>query len=259
MPSAAEHFRTQDDDLYEPCLQLKQGARVIGYQVRNIYMDMVKIDDSYQDDLSQEFVVEFDAQGRISNVNIAMNKLQYQDLLREGEQLNDMDRRMQIINFCEQFANAYRTMDMQFMEDIFSEDALIITGTVLQRTQATITARYNPETGERLPDDPEVTYTSQTKKEYLQKLRNIFNRQRGQRGGFVNVQFSDYSITRHGAKPNYYGVTLRQKWNTKGYSDEGIVFLVWDFTDEEHPKIQVRTWQPTWATKRFTLGSFRLR
>ena len=30
----------------------------------------------------------------------------------------------------------------------------------------------------------------------------------------------------------------------KHYSDEGYLFLVWDFSDEENPKIHVRTWQP---------------
>lgn len=254
----AVHFRTQDDDIYETCLQRKQGARVVGYQVRNIYMDMVKIDDSYEDDLTQEFVIDFDAQGRISNVNIAMSKLQYQELMRAGEELDDMDRRLQIVKFCEDFANAYCKMDLKFMEDIFSDDALIITGTVRQRQKATIAAP-NPEVGEQMPDGRTVTYTSHTKEQYLQKLRECFNNQRHKKGGFVSVTFSDYSIVRHGAKPNYYGVTLRQQWKTKGYEDEGIVFLVWDFTDEEHPKIQVRTWQPIWATKRFTLGSFRLR
>lgn len=255
------HFCTQDDDIYEPCLQLKQGSSLSGYQVRNVYMEMMPVDDSYQDDPVQEFVINFDAQGRISNVNIAMGKLQYQELMQAGEQLNDIDHRLQIINFCEQFANAYNKMDMNFLEDIFSEDALIITGSVRQRQPATISARVNPETGERMPNQPEVVYTSQTKQQYLNKLRGIFNRQKNQPGGYIKVEFSDYEIVRHGAagKQNYYGVTLRQKWSTKGYSDEGVVFLVWNFADEEHPKIEVRTWQPTWAKKRYTLGSFRLR
>lgn len=257
----AVHFRTQDDDFYQNCLQHRQAGRVSGYQVRGIYMDMVPVDDSYQEDLSQEFVIELDAQGRISDLNIAMNKLQYQDLMKQGELLGDMDRREQVIHFCEQFANAYHKMDIQFMDDIFSDDALIITGSVRKRAPATIGLRQNPETGVTLPNQDKVTYTVHTKAQYLANLKRIFNNQRNMKGGFVDVKFDDYTVVRHPAKPNYYGVTLRQRWSTKGYSDEGIVFLVWDFTDEEHPKIQVRTWQAMDTTEKeiFTLNHFKLR
>lgn len=255
------HFRTQDDDFYQPCLAHRRAGRVTGYQVRNIYMDMKPVDDSYQESLVQEFVIELDAQGRISDVNIAMSKLQYQDLLRDGERLNDLDRREQIINYCEQFSNAYHRMDLQFMEDVFSDDALIITGRVRQRVPSNMMLRHDPETGRPLPKQSDVEYTVHTKQEYLNNLRRIFTNQRNKPGGFVNVEFSDYKITRSGAKPNFYGVTVKQRWNTKGYGDEGIVFLVWDFTNEERPKIQVRTWQEmsTEERKIFTLNDFKLR
>lgn len=248
------HFRTQDDDFYQNCLRHRRG----GYQVRNIYMDMKPIDDSYQEDLSQEFVIEFDAQGRISDVNIAMGKLQYQDILKQGEQLDDLDKREQIIFFCEQFKNAYKKMDIKFMEDIFSDDALIITGRVRQHVKSSVIMR-NPEIN--LPKQPNVDYVVQTKAEYLKNLRNCFDKQKGKRGGYINVEFNDYKVVRHPAKPNYYGVTLKQSWHSKGYHDEGIVFLVWNFTDEEHPKIEVRTWQAMTTTEReiFTLNNFKLR
>ena len=53
---------------------------------------------------------------------------------------------------------------------------------------------------------------------------------------------------------------LKQGWFTKNYSDEGIVFIVWDFTDEFNPKIMVRTWQPMEIDDKdvFTLNNFKL-
>lgn len=248
------HFRTQDDDFYEICLRRRSG----GYEVRKIYMDMKPIDDSYQEDLSQEFVVIFDSQGRISDFNIAMEKLQYQAILKEGELLDDLEKREDIIRFCEDFKSAYKKMDIHFMEDIFSDDALIITGRVREHVKSSVIMK-NPEVN--LPKQANVEYTVQTKKEYLDNLRKCFNRQKGQRGGYINVEFSDYKVVRHPAKPNYYGVTLKQSWHSKGYHDEGIVFLVWNFTDENHPKIEVRTWQAMSTTEReiFTLNNFKLR
>ena len=218
------HFRTQDDDFYQPCLRHRHAGRVTGYQVRGIYMEMNPIDDSYQEDRLQEFVIELDPQGRISDVNIAMNKVQYDALLKEGKRLDDLDRMEQIISFCEQFRMAYNKMDLQFMEDIFSDDALIITGRVRQHEKATITMK-NPEV--KLPQTSSVEYTTQNKQEYIDNLRRLFQRQKGMKGGFINVKFDEYKVVRHPAKPNYFGVTLKQSWNSKGYHDEGIVFLVW--------------------------------
>jgi len=254
------HFSTQDDDIYEPCLQLKRGGRVTGYQVRNIYMDMKPIDDSYDEDRSQEFIIEFDTQGRISDVNIAMGKLQYQELLKEGELLNDFDQRQQIIYFCEQLKGAYNKMDIQFMEDVFSDDALIVTGRVRQRVKGSaISVQRNDEV--KLPNQSNTEYTVQTKQQYLSKLSDTFKRQRNMKGGYINVKFDEYKVVRHPAKPNYYGVTLKQSWHSKGYSDEGILFLVWDFSNEEHPTIHVRTWQAMNTDERdiFTLNNFKLK
>ena len=42
----------------------------------------------------------------------------------------------------------------------------------------------------------------------------------------------------------FLSATLKQEWNTNRYSDVGFIFLMIDFQDENHPLIQVRTWQP---------------
>lgn len=248
------HFRTQDDDFYQICLHKPLG----GYQVREIYMEMKPIDDSYQENPVQEFVIEFDSQGRIRDVNIAMEKIQYDTLLKYGKELDDLDRAEQIISFCEQFANAYHKMDIAYMQDVFSDDALIITGRVRQRVKTSVTFN-NPEVN--LPKQNDVEYTVQTKSQYLSKLAECFDKQKRLPGGYINVKFEEYKVVRHPAKPNYYGVTLKQSWNSKGYHDEGIVFLVWNFTDEDHPKIEVRTWQAMSTEEReiFTLNNFKLR
>ena len=60
---------------------------------------------------------------------------------------------------------------------------------------------------------------------------------------------------------------LHQLYSSSTYSDDGYLFLLWDFRDEENPKIHVRTWQPKYldqsqlqiATKRdqvFTFDDF---
>lgn len=239
------HFRCLDDDIVEHCLQLRNGNRSVrGYQVRNIAVLMKPLDSSYTDDLNQEVCIDFDTSGKITDFNLTMGIRQYSRLMKEGIELDDMDRRMQIVHYVEQFRTAYNQKDINFMENIFSDDALIVTGKVIQRVPSEIgAAQIN------------VKYDVQDKKQYLAGLRNVFAKQ-----GYINVKFNDYRIKRHGAKPNYYGVTLVQEWNSTTYSDKGIVFLVWDFTNDNAPKIHVRTWQPTNIAEDevFTLNKFKL-
>ena len=238
------HFRIVDDDIVDHCLSIRSSkGTVIGYQVRNIAIEMKPFDDSYDGDLNQEVCINFDRDGKISDFNIAMGLHQYTKLMKEGEMINDIDRRMQILHWVEQFRNAYIQKDINFMENVFSDDALIITGKVVKRRHTDM-------------KPINVEYTTQGKQQYLAGLRRVFRN-----NSYINVKFDDITIVRHGAKPNYYGVTLKQGWNTKGYSDEGIVFIVWDFTDELHPQIHVRTWQPMQTEEGdiFTLRNFKLR
>lgn len=237
------HFRVLDDDIVEHCLRVKSSSgAVIGYQVRNIAVEMKPLDNSYVGDRNQEVCINFDRNGKISDFNITMGLQQYLKIIKEGEKLNDMDRRMQILHWVEQFRNAYCQKDINFMENVFSDDALIVTGKVVKR-----------EHTDMKPIN--VEYTTQGKQQYLAGLRRVFRN-----NGYINVKFDDIEIVRHGAKPNYYGVTLKQGWFTKNYSDEGIVFIVWDFTDEFNPKIMVRTWQPMEIDDKdvFTLNNFKL-
>ena len=74
------------------------------------------------------------------------------------------------------------------------------------------------------------------------------------------MKFDEIKVIRHGANKDFYGVTLIQHWNSSTYSDEGILFLVWDFSNPYQPKIDVRTWQPmeTEQGEIFTLNSFKI-
>lgn len=241
------HFRCIDDDIVEHCLSVKSNGRVKEYQVRNIAIEMKPVDSSYTDDLNQEVCINFSPTGTISDFNITMGIQQYARLMKEGATLDDVDERMQIIHFCEQFRNAYMQKDIQFMQNVFSEDALIITGKVIMRKKADVQLAQK-----------DYEYSVKNKQEYLKNLKAIFD---NPKTGSINVDFQDYKIKRHGSKPNYYGVTLIQNWRTNTYQDEGIVFLVWDFSDKNNPKIQVRTWQPmdTEEDEVFTLNRLKLR
>lgn len=189
------HFAIEDDDIVDHCIGLpgKSG----GYRVQNIGVLMnPKPESGYDGEKRREIYIDLDKSGRIVDFNFTIGMNMYTEILKKGEELGDLDRRLQIIDWCEHFAKAYCDKNMKFMQTIFSDDAIIITGkTTMQRVR----------TDMGMKDQAKVKYVQQTKAQYLSNLSKVFNS-----NSYVNVKFDDYKVIRHGAKPNYYGVTLRQ-------------------------------------------------
>lgn len=238
-------FRTLDDEIVTNYIRLG-GGQFSGWQVRNIEVEMKPLDETYKENKIQEVSIDFDKNGRIVDFNFTLGINQYMRIIKEGEELDDLDRRMQILHYVEQFRNAYNQKDINFMDAVFSEDALIITGKVIRRVPNELQIRSTR---------PEIQYTKQSKQQYLANLKRVFAR-----NGYINVKFDEIKVLRHGANPNFYGVTLIQHWNSSTYSDEGILFLVWNFENPDSPQINVRTWQPmeTPDDDIFTLDNFKI-
>lgn len=221
-------FYCIDDVVDQYCIRRNSGE----YEVRNIPLMLRSKDGKSDDEYYQEAVATFDAGGNIVRFNITISMQLYMNVLREGLEVKDKYYRELILDFTERFRTAYNTHNKQFLNAVFSEDALIITGHVVERRTAD---------GIRLPD--KVVMKKQTKKEYLDKLFKIFDKDKK---NLIRVTFDDIKIRRH-PNPKHdkmYGVTLHQGYTSATYHDDGYLFLLWDFTDEQNPKIHVRTWQP---------------
>lgn len=224
------HFQPEDQYIGETLLNSNNG-----YQIRNIPLQ-IKPQDAGTNTDYKEAVINFDLNGNISSVYFSIEKNTYKQIMEKGIQLDDMSRRMEILDYVERFRTSYNQKDLSFLNQVFSDDALIISGKVIQT---------NPNMSDGMALAlPKVKYTKQNKKQYLAKLQRIFRNTR-----YINVAFDDVQIKRHGSNPNIYGVRVVQHWNTSFYSDEGYVFMVWDFTDPNHPQIHVRTWQPMYLDK----------
>ena len=180
----------------------------------------------------QEGVVTLDSTGRITNFHMAVDPELYINVMGSAKAVEDVERRMLILEYVERFRNAYNLKDMNFLEQIYSDDALIITGKVIKQVK----------TDKKMADvdNVKIEYSRQSKKEYLTRLASVFKGNKR-----INVTFDDIKVARHPAKEAFYGVTLKQGWEADRYSDVGWLFLLWDFTNPEAPQIHVRTWQPT--------------
>lgn len=220
------HFRCNRSTVIRPILK-----SVTGFEVRGISITLRPLDDTYHGDIDKELVVCFDNTGTITAVHTALDNNMYSSIMTGGNAVEDMARRNEIVKFVEDFRSYYEEKNIEALRNVFSEDALIITGKVMPT---------------RLPNDAngfynQISYTKQTKEQYLEGLKNVFAKNK-----FIKVGFSNIRMVRHPAKANFYGVELRQDWkSSSGYHDEGYVFLLWEFRDGQEPLIHVRTWQPS--------------
>lgn len=218
-----------------------------GYQIRNIPLLIKPTGErEFNEDEYQEAVISFDQTGEVESFYLTISMNLYMKVIRDNRELTDLRRRQMILDYVEQFRTSYNQKDINFLEQVFSDDALIITGKVIQQRH-----------GDGL-STPKIQYNKQTKQQYLTNLRRVF-----QNTKYLKVNFDDIEVMRHPVNPDFYGVTLHQGWTSNTYHDEGYVFLLWDFRDENAPQIHVRTWQPDKIGKKalpkdeiFTLSDF---
>ena len=235
-----EHFRCVEDEIVERLLTTRDG-----YQVRGIPL-IVNAAEAGEELGYQEAVINFDRHGVITSFYYTIapelySKLRMNQMADKRHEVSDIKDRM-----------AYNQKDLKFLRQVFSDDALIITGKVVKIRKSEV-----------FPMGSKVIYTTQTKQEYLDNLSRAFKV-----ASYIKVTFDNVMIVEHPTIRGIYGVTVHQKWNTNRYSDEGYVFMVWDFRKPDAPQIHVRTWQPDWIDKEkgqklspndvFTLGDFDL-
>lgn len=216
-------FECTDEEITEHVLRTGTG-----YQVRNIPLMMrPKKGEDFNEEEYQEAVVNFDASGNVESFHLSISLNLYQKVIKSNLQLTDLRRRQLILDYVEQFRTAYNQKDVGFLNQVFSDDALIITGRVImQRHREGFTTQ-------------KIDYYKQGKAEYLRRLKASFARKK-----YIRVTFDEIEVMRHPTNTNFYGVTLHQGYTSDNYHDDGYLFLLWDFTDETRPQVHVRTWQP---------------
>ncbi|MDE6395045.1 MAG: hypothetical protein K2K77_06860 [Duncaniella sp.] len=157
-------------------------------------------------------------------------KVEAQKVLSGRLEETDSVNRHKILSYCEHLRTSYTTRDIDFIRQVFSDNALIIVGHVVRTGESVAAGNYSDK----------VQYSFRSKKSYLERLAKIFDS-----GKEIDVRFSGFRIMRHPTVKGIYGVTLRQKYSCGGYSDDGYLFLLWDFRNVSMPQIHVRTWQPS--------------
>ena len=194
-----------------------------GYLVRG-----VKANFSFKKNNTQfvEDLVFYLKDDLVQAVNFGLEQSAIQDIKGHGD-WNDTSR-LVLINFLENYKTAYALERLDYLEAVFSDDALIIVGNkVPQKRKMEIQAEdmdlYNKK---RL-----------TKSEYIAHMRQVFDKQE-----FVNIHFEDASVKKTSRKNERYQILIKQIYSSATYADTGYLFLLADLTDPKNPIIHVRVW-----------------
>jgi len=166
--------------------------------------------------------------GKISDITFGLDQTAVSDILKHEQWSESV--RLNLIDFMEHYKTAFALKRLDYIESIFSDEALIITGWMTK-------PKKNPE--HNYYENPIVHYNRFTKNEYLKHLSYSF-----QSKEFINIKFNDNDIRKSGKGGEVYGIQIQQDYFSSNYGDSGYLFLLIDMNDTTAPVIHVRTWQP---------------
>ena len=155
-------------------------------------------------------------------------------------------------SFLENYKTAYCLKRLDYIRDVFADDARIIVGNVLKHQQK---PRPGQERQISIEGQEIIRYNRYTKDEYLNQLAQTFSRSE-----FINIRFSRNEVqwlTKFKDK-KVFAIQIGQEYDSSRYADKGYLFLLVDLTDESLPQIYVRSWQPNEVSmdKLYNAGDF---
>lgn len=190
----------------------------------------------------EEVVFHFNKDTKIEGMSFGLSQTALNDIL--SKRVWKEQDQMILINFLEQYKTAYALKRLDYIENIYSNNALIITGTLV---------KVKPNEVNRYKDNRIVRYNKQTKEQYLKNLKYSFSSKE-----YINIKFEDSEIRKAGKGGDIFGVQIKQNYFSSNYGDVGYLFLIVDLNNCDEPIIHVRTWQPeiTANDKLYDLSSF---
>ncbi len=170
----------------------------------------------------------FDKDMKIEAVSFALNQ-KARNSIAAKTQWSESDRVL-LINFLQHLKTAYSLKRLDYLESVFSDNALIIVGTVV---------KLKPNADNPYKDNKIVKFNQVTKQDYIKNLSRSFKSNE-----FININFEESTIKKAGKGGNIYGIQIKQNYFSSNYGDEGWLFLMVDLNNPDQPIIHVRTWQP---------------
>lgn len=138
--------------------------------------------------------------------------------------------RTRIVGFLEDYRTSYATKNLEYLDKVFDDNAVIVLGKRLQ-----VAPQLNKE---GYMNNHRVQFTQLTKREFLRNLRRQF-----QSKDYINLHFSQNRIYQLQKGVERYGIEIKQDYYSSNYGDTGYLTMIFDLTNPDQPVIHVRTWQ----------------
>lgn len=223
---SAGKFKCTSELIRERLLQTQSG-----YELRNIPIVL--------DSVNQQLVFALDGEGTITDVYFSVAEHQYKNIGTNNRVIDETKKNI-IRDFLESFKTSYIKKDIDFINMVFSDKALIVVGKTISESDKQ--SLKITDTGKHTLYDSgnNATYKKMTKAEYISGLKRVFRNNKK-----IKVDFNDIEIIPHrkSGYEEFYGVRLKQRWQADTYQDYGLLFFVIQFRENDHPLIWVRVWQ----------------
>jgi len=223
------HIKILNNNITAELNETSMGFELRKIDVLNKYFSLNKRTAEY-------LILDFDKSGKLIDVNFGVINNLYQKFVGSFRGKKDWLNRQIIVKFLEKYRTAFLTRDIKVLDEIFAEKALIIVGRLIkaQNKNSTDLVKY-VKLNDSQPTYEQIRYT---KEQYLKKQKKIFRSRQD-----ITLDYSQFNIFRKNNTKGIFGISLRQRYLSTNYSDEGYLFLLIDFKGE-HPQIYVRSWQP---------------
>lgn len=178
----------------------------------------------------ESIVYEFDESKKINTLSFQLEQEAIADIAEKTRW--SKEAKHVLIRFLENYKTAYALKRLDYLGQIFSDDALIIVGSVVKKPTAL-------DKQVVFLNDKQVEYNRYTKAEYIKNLERCFARNE-----FINLRFTENDIKKVSNDKEVYGIQIKQDYFSSTYGDSGYLFLAVDLEVSDKPVIHVRTWQP---------------
>lgn len=177
---------------------------------------------------SEKINFSFNHNKKINAINFGLSHQAAKNII-EHKKWKEEDK-LVLIRFLESYKTAYALKQLDYIDKIFADDALIITGRVV---------KLKNNTDNVFADNTIVKYNRLSKAQFMKKLKYSFSSKE-----YINLKFEDSKIRKSGYKGDVYGINIKQYYYSSNYADKGYLFLIVDLNNKNEPIIHVRTWQP---------------
>lgn len=173
----------------------------------------------------ENVIFRFNEDNQIESLAFALTDVAQHDIM-DNEDWN-RDSRLTLLSFMEDYQTAYALGRIEYLESIFSENALIISGYKV----------FNKVSSDGVKLRGYTHYDTMSKSQYMAKLRRHFKTKE-----YINLNFTETDFNQAGNTKDFFGIRVRQEYFSSNYGDVGYLFLLVDLR-EEVPVIHVRAWQ----------------